>query len=227
MTRSALFYSFVAAALAGMFVLPAPALSADTSQAIQIDSTETADRILEQSSQARKRIEARFQDEKHACADRFFASMCEEEARDRRRTALSAVRQTEIEANAYKRQTRTAQREAALAERNAAADAESRQRRDQATTEEKRNKVDSSGGETPEASGSDAPASESAREKQHAEKLRRLQAEESADAARRAERELAYEKKRKASEDRQKEVALHKSEKARTPEKRTGEPVVR
>lgn len=205
--------------------IPATGFATEPVHAPTVDSLDMADQVLVEAKLQRARIEAQFAAEKLACADKFFASACEDEARERRRTAMVSVRAREIEANAFKRKLRTAERDAALAEKNAGSGVIQKPRKESMPKEERRpasDSRDSSGGDsTAEVvdQGRFTQVGYPDREQRHEEKLKRLQAEEEANAARRAERVLAYEKKVKESEARQKEIALNKAEKSRRSEK--------
>jgi colicin import membrane protein len=220
--------SFLAAVM--FCAIPATGSTAEPVQTPKVDSLEMADQILVEAKESRSRIERKFLTEKLACADKFFASACEDEARERRRSALVPVRGREVEANAFKRRLRTAERDDALVEKNLSPGTAGKPRKESVPKEERRpagDTTDTSGG------GSTAEAVDQARitqvgyadrEQRHEEKLKRLQAEEEADAAGRAARVAAYEKKARESEARQKEIALHKAEKSRRSEKKSSQP---
>ncbi|WP_334187682.1 hypothetical protein [Noviherbaspirillum sp.] len=90
-----------------------------------IQSLETADRALQEADRERARIQERFTSEEQACFDLFFANACRDKATERRRVALSAVRMVEVQANAFKRRARVAERDKVLEEKSAAQQAES------------------------------------------------------------------------------------------------------
>lgn len=213
--------SFLAAVM--FCAIPVTASASENQQAPKVDSLEMADQVLMENKQLRARIEEQFAAEKLACADKFFVTACEDEARERRRTALVSVRSREVEANAFKRKLRTAERDAALAEKNPGSGDIQKPRKESMPKEERRPASDSGGGRDSTAEAVDqarfTQVGYSDREQRHEEKLKRLQAEEDANAARRAERVLAYEKKVRESEARQKEIALNKAEKSRRTEK--------
>ncbi|NEX62602.1 hypothetical protein [Noviherbaspirillum galbum] len=215
------FLRHLAACLFAFAMLPPPAGAADGRPApaspVAIDSVETADRIIEQSARARERIESQFQRETGACADRFFASSCEAEARERRRRALNDVRTQEVEANAYKRRVRTEQRDAALKERNQAAE-EDRQRREgqMPATAPGHAGIPDQDLDIPRPADSEpAAAGPSERERQHAERLRRAREKEAADAPRRAEKEAAFARKAQQAEQEQQALRQRQAEKAK------------
>jgi colicin import membrane protein len=208
--------SFFAAVM--VCALSAAASAAEPVQAPKVDSVEMADQVLEDAKESRNQIEKKFLAEKLACADKFFASACEDEARERRRSALVPVRGREVEANAFKRRLRTAERDDALVEKNMNSGPVGKPRKEAAPKEERKPVNDTSGGNSTAEAVDQARLTQvgySEREQRHEEKLKRHQAEEDAAAGRRAARVLAYEKKAKEAEARQKEIALRKEEKSR------------
>jgi colicin import membrane protein len=176
-----------------------------------IRSIAEADAALAEAATDRKRIEARYQAEEQGCHPKFFTTSCIEQAKERRRTAMSALRPVEIEANAFKRQAQAAEKDKALAER-LAKEEKDRQERKARTSR-------------PTATGSDADAmpKESSREEQprlfsdrdekHEAKLKQKQADDAANAEMRAENIAAYEKKKQDALARQQKVAQRKAEK--------------
>jgi colicin import membrane protein len=230
MKPSAFPLSFLAALM--FCAIPATGSAAEPVQTLKVDSLDMADQILEEAKESRNQIERKFLAEKLACADKFFASACEDEARERRRSALVPVRGREVEANAFKRRLRTAERDDALVEKNLSPGTVGKPRKESVPKEERRpardttDSTDTSGGDSTAGAGDQARLTQvgySDREQRHEEKLKRLQAEEDADARRRAARVLAYEKKARESEARQKEIALHKAEKSRRSEKKSSQ----
>ncbi|HEV2612363.1 MAG TPA: hypothetical protein VGU61_19025 [Noviherbaspirillum sp.] len=85
-----------------------------------IKSLDAADRALQEASQERARIQERFISEEQACFGLFFANACRDKAAERRRVALSAARAVEVQANAFKRKARVAERDKVLEEKSAA-----------------------------------------------------------------------------------------------------------
>lgn len=87
-----------------------------------IGSIEIANQALGEVSTAREQVEQEYQNERAACFDRFLMSACMNEAKEHRRTARAAIRQVEVEANAFLRKDRAAARDRALAEREIRSD---------------------------------------------------------------------------------------------------------
>lgn len=106
------------AAHSGEAADPAVAWAASHS-AGSINSPDAADLALQEASHERAGIEQRFLSEEQACFDLFFANACRDKAAERRRVALSAVRKVEVQANAFKRKARVAERDKVLAEKSA------------------------------------------------------------------------------------------------------------
>jgi len=185
-----------------------------------IRSVEEADIALADASAERADIEARYLTDEQACHPKFFATSCIEQAKERRRAALSAVRPVEIEANAFKRQARVTERDKALAERLEKDEKERQERQEK----DGRQPAAEPGSKT------DLPASPPGkvqttifddRIEKHEAKMKRLQEEEAANAAKRAENIAAYERKQQEALERQQKVAERKAEKER---KRNGKP---
>lgn len=82
-----------------------------------IDTVERANAAREAVAEARAAVSSRFAREKAACYDRFFVSACLVDVRDRERLANKAVRRVEVEANAFIRRERAAERDRAVAQR--------------------------------------------------------------------------------------------------------------
>lgn len=182
-----------------------------------IQSMEAADRALADVEMERAAIEAQFATEQHACFAEFFANACVDEAKERRRVSLATIRPVEIEANMFKRRMRVIERDKALAEKRA----EDERNRLQRVQHERANLADSD-------KASDAavkkPAPEGANQKntaptiddrvrQHEERLRRLEAEDRANAQKRAENIADYEEKVRKAQERQRRVEEKKKQK--------------
>ncbi len=91
-----------------------------------IQSVDAADRALQEADRERRRIQERLTTEEQACFDLFFANACRDKATERRRVALAAVRTVEVQANAFKRMARVAERDKVLEEKSAAQQVDSR-----------------------------------------------------------------------------------------------------
>lgn len=82
-----------------------------------IGSSDSAKMALTETEAVRNEVERRFDANRAACMEKFFMSRCTAEAKEMRRSALHAVRQVEVEANAFLRKDRAAERERKIAER--------------------------------------------------------------------------------------------------------------
>ena len=65
----------------------------------------------------RKAVEQRFAEGRAECMNKFFMTRCVDEAKEIRRAALHSNRKIEVEANAFLRKDRAAERERTIAER--------------------------------------------------------------------------------------------------------------
>lgn len=178
-----------------------------------ISSTEQADRALAEASGERNAIEQRFAAEQGNCYTKFFATTCMDESRERRRKALADVRAVEIEANEFKRRERAAERDREVAQRIADSEAK-RVEREQQSQQAKAGAVEKQDAGTVSPAHHSGP-SQAERTAQHEAKLQRIQAEEAANAAKRAENVAAYERKQREAEEHLKEVENRKAEKER------------
>jgi colicin import membrane protein len=178
-------------------------------------SVEGAETALAAVAAERAEIDARFRADEAACYSQFFASACLDTAKERRRGDLLKLRPVELDANAFMRRNRAAERDQALADRRA-----EQTRRDAAV-------ADSENAPAPKESANDVPQAEanpvatrsgvnnSSRAVRHDEKLRQLQREELLEAKKRSENIAAYEKKLQDAEARQKEVENRRQEKVK------------
>ncbi len=82
-----------------------------------IQSELQASAALLEVSTERKQIELIFSEDKNTCYEKFFASSCLNNVREKRRIALHIVRKVEIEANAFLRKEKADERDRAVAER--------------------------------------------------------------------------------------------------------------
>ncbi len=82
-----------------------------------ITTVERANAALKQVPDVRADIAARTLDEKSECYQRFFTASCLNDALDRERKAKKIVRRVEVEANAWLRREKAAERDRAIAER--------------------------------------------------------------------------------------------------------------
>lgn len=91
-----------------------------------ISSADRAQLALERLPGARNEVDMQFAREKADCYDRFFVSDCLSDVKQRQREARGAVRKVEVEARAFLRRDRAAERDRAVAEREQAAAKEKR-----------------------------------------------------------------------------------------------------
>jgi hypothetical protein len=82
-----------------------------------IDTPDIAKAALDDVIDARVEIDRTYSAQRIACYDRFFASSCMNDVREKQRAALSKIRKIEVEANAFLRKEKAAERDRALAER--------------------------------------------------------------------------------------------------------------
>jgi Skp family chaperone for outer membrane proteins len=152
----------------------------------------------------RAAIEARHAERERVCYDKFFVNNCLDEARERRRLALAAQREIEVEAEHFKRKDAVDQRDKAIAE------AEAKFQAEEATTAAQPPVAPKTIGPVPPPRPSSVPG----RIAKHTARVAEEAAAVSANAATRAARAAAFEEKRKKSEERQREVAQRKAERA-------------
>ena len=112
--------------LALLLTLPLAGVHAqDISQALAeryvsglINTPEIAKAALDDVVDARVEIDRMYSTQRIACYDRFFATSCMNNVREKQRAALSKIRKIEVEANAFLRKEKAAERDRALAERD-------------------------------------------------------------------------------------------------------------
>lgn len=172
-----------------------------------ITSVETAERALADVGKERRAVEARFAEDELACSDRFFASSCHEEAKERRRSGLAALRDIENEANLYLRRERVRERDKALAEKREQEKVEQAQRRANGSTEHRAKPA------KPIAAPRMPDPNQPDRVARHARKMKQLQAEQAAEAQKREENIAAYQKKVEEAQEHQNDVERRKAEK--------------
>mgnify|MGYP006284499137 FL=1 len=86
-----------------------------------ISTIPTAKAALAEVDAVRGEVERRFADGRAACLEKFFTSQCIAEAKELRRAALYNIRKVEVEANAFLRKERAAERERTISERQSRA----------------------------------------------------------------------------------------------------------
>jgi hypothetical protein len=188
-----------AAALAALAALAAPAQA-------QTTSVEQANATLAQVAKDRAAVNDEFSASERVCTTRFFVNNCLDKAKEKRRAALAGLRAIEVEAQHFKRADSVAKRDADLAER-ARKDAEDQAQRAAHVPKEPK-VVD----DKPPAPPSGRRVAD--REAEHAARLKREQAQDAADAGKRAANVEAFERKKLESQHRQAEVAKKKAENA-------------
>lgn len=191
-----------------------------------IHSVEAADQALVDAGKERAEIEQRFAAEKNACLSRFFASSCEADARERRRADLERLRAVEVEANAFKRRERVIERDRALEERRVQDEKEKQERMRQQDERAARPRAQGEPRQNVEKA-AQAEAKSSERQARHQEKLRRIEADEAANAQKRAKNIADYQKKVQAAQAHQQEVERRKAEKEREAQQRATPPATR
>ncbi len=182
-----------------------------------IQSVEAADHALADVEKERAAIEAQFTTEQRACFAEFFANACVDEAKERRRVSLAQIRPVEIEANTFKRRIRVIERDKALAEKRA----EDERNRLQRVQHERANPADSDKASEAvvkkpapvDVNQKNAAPTTADRVRQHKKKLERLEAEDRADAQKRAENIADYEEKVRKAQERQRRVEEKKKQK--------------
>ena len=206
-----LFLTVLAAFILSVSAFTQPAgETADTSVAERypsgsIKSVETAERALTDVGKEREAVKMRFAEDERACYNRFFVASCLEDAKERRRSALERLRNIENEANLYERQARVQERDKALVEKRAQDEA--------AQAERQRNSKTETVKPTPVAPLKEPDPDQVDRVARHERKMKQLQAEEAADARKRAENIAAYEKKVEEAKEHKKEVERKMAEK--------------
>jgi colicin import membrane protein len=169
-----------------------------------VGSVAEADVQLAAVARERAAIEARFAERERVCYTRFFTNSCLDEAKDRRRTALSAQRAIEVQAAHFKRQSAVEVRDRNLAE------AEKRYQEEEARLAAAPPKP------APEAVPVPPPRkpTAAARGAERNARVQEARQKEAADAGKRAASVRAYEQRKADSEERQRRVAQRKAEKA-------------
>lgn len=167
-----------------------------------IQSSETADRALADVEQQRALLDQQYSAQKRECYAKFFATSCLDAAKAQHRVETAKLRQVEIEANAYIRSARVAERDRHLAERAA---------------DNAKNPPKPMAEPQPKAAAAQNEEQKELAAKQradaHAAKLRKAAPDAAEEAKKRADSVAAYEKKIKDAEDRQRDVAKKKAEK--------------
>lgn len=162
-------------------------------------SVDEADRKLAQVLHERAQTEAAFAASEQVCYAKFFVNNCLDVAHEKRRVALSALRAIEIEAEHFKRQAKVDERDRAMA----AAEKEFQAQQARAAEAPPVQRA------APESAPKPAPTP-NRREAEQAAKLRQLEAQDKADAPKRAANVAAFEQRQRDAEQRQREIANKK-----------------
>ena len=93
----------------------------DNYPAGSINAATAARTALTEVEVVRKAVDQRFAESRAVCMNKFFMTRCVDEAKDIRRAALHSIRKVEVEANAFLRKDRAAERERTIAERQSRA----------------------------------------------------------------------------------------------------------
>lgn len=176
-----------------------------------IQSVEQANIALAAASKTREAILARHAESERGCYTKFIVSPCLDQAKDVRREALVGVRQVEIEADRFKRQSSLADQNKRLEEKRLARELAEPERllraqELQKSLAQKELSRQNAIVLTPEAEEAARVAAEEAaakREAEHEAKLQRQQEKTDADAGKRAKNVAAFEKKQQAAKERQ------------------------
>lgn len=210
--RLVLSAAFVLGAVPAVF-----AAGAEKAEAIRIDSRAQADQALADAAAARKEVESHFADESRGCQQRFFATSCLDDAKERRRAALKEIRAREIEADAYLRRERADERDAALrkkAEDDAARRAEAPPP-PKPRSEPRAEREPRPTGRPAQSDPIHLPSGPTRPPRHASEKPQPSAADLAAEAAKRGENVKAYEEKARESAQRQREIAEKKRQKAK------------
>lgn len=188
-----------------------------------IATVEAADRALAEAATERDAAEQRYATEQGNCYSKFFATSCMDEAHERRRKELADIRAVEVQANEFKRRERAAERDREVAQRKADSEAKLAEREKQLQQQQQQREAGGTAdvkalpgaGKSSKEDSKSSALGEQDRTAQHEAKLKRIQAEEAANAAKRAENIAAYERKQQEAEKHLKEVESRKAEKER------------
>jgi DNA repair exonuclease SbcCD ATPase subunit len=184
-------------------------------------SVEQADQALQQVQQERAAVEAEFADAQYACYSKFFSTPCVDHAKDRRREALNALRAVEVDAQAYKRREKVAERDNALQQQadKDTAEAPDRTAREKANEEKAAQRAADraaraaapppGAGHGPATPKPEAAPRTGGRDRvaEHEAKLREEERESAAGAAQRAQNVAEYRRKQEEAKERQRRAA--------------------
>jgi colicin import membrane protein len=184
-----------------------------------VESIATADAVLLQASKERVLLGDRYIDDQRACFKKFFVSSCLEDAKERNRISIKQVREVEVVANEFKRQSKADDRDKSLSEQRIKDEQDAiRRARDQKDKQaSSARKVKDGAIKQHSVSEREAQAAGHAddRVRAHQAKVQSDAAAEAAKAPQRAANEQAYKEKAKAAEAHRRDVAEKKAEKQR------------
>ena len=167
-------------------------------------SKDDAARKLEFVKVERARAEARFAAGEQVCYTKFFTNNCLDKVREEHRFALANVRAIEIEAQHFQRKTRADERDAALVESDK-----------KFQEEQARLLANPPPPKQEQPAPPPRPPSKVDRVAEHDARLKRIEAQEQADAAKREASVKAFEERKAASAQRLKDVERKKAETAK------------
>ncbi len=178
-----------------------------------IQTVEQANTALQAVEQARSSVLARHAAQEAVCYPKFWVSSCLEQAAEVRRAGLALVRRVEVEAARFKRQAKVAEHDKAMEQRRLedAQNAPQRLIKEQdfqkALAEKEAAQAKAQADEqVATAREEETRQKEALRQQQHDAKLKKLHAQQQADAAKRAEKVAAFEKKQADAKARQAEL---------------------
>ncbi len=119
MYQSILLALLMALSMAGVYAQDASQPLTEHYPSGSIDTTDKAKAALDDVIEARLDVDRLYSSQRVACYDKFFATSCMNDVREKQRAALSKIRKIEVEANAFLRKEKAAERDRALAEREA------------------------------------------------------------------------------------------------------------
>ncbi|HEV7816983.1 MAG TPA: hypothetical protein VGP06_18035 [Janthinobacterium sp.] len=169
-------------------------------------SDEEADAKLADVKARRAAVEAKYIDDERACYDKFFATNCIDKIKETRRVTLAGLRAIEVEASHFKRAYAVEKRDQALLEQDRKMQADAAERAARAAAPPK----------APEARQEARPdaLTPAQRKVQHAAKVKRQQAQDAADAGKRAANAAAFEKKQLTSAQHERDLEVKQAAKA-------------
>jgi hypothetical protein len=185
-----------------------------------IDSNATAEKALADAKAVRGQLEARYAAEERQCHSKFFVNACIDQAAEFRRRAIETIRPVELEASAYQRKARAADRDRALQERLA--------REAKRRSEQENSARSKAGGPAPSAQRDTAQSAEPdrivatpSRQQMREAKQRKRSDNEAIDAEQRAKNIARFEKKQREAAERQQRIAKKLAEKRQNEEANT------